>query len=185
MVLYENERFKIIKAIDEFVNAGCEYQFYVGGTVCTKKFKYAIVDKSEDDFHAGHVCKEHVERVWILTNNSFPSFYDAWAWLNSHPINNIYTSSYEEISMGLYDLDIMVVKTDKYGTIKNNTKKNTRTRVWLEFGRFELITRDVEIPDNWARTHDPRLDCGGDTFEEAITVLAARVKHYYGDYVNE
>ena len=30
-------------------------------------------------------------------------------------------------------------------------------------------------------THDIDLDCGGDTFEEAIIELAKLVKKYYGD----
>ena len=55
---------------------------------------------------------------------------------------------------------------------------NTKTEVWLEFGRAFI---DYSITDDVMFEHDYRLDCGGDTFEEAIIKLANLVDQFYYD----
>lgn len=76
-------------------------------------------------------------------------------------------------------LDIMVVHVNPVTErIEDDASLNTATRVWLETGlREETLL--------WSGyTHDPRLDCGHATFEEALVRLAAKVAQHYGYEVN-
>jgi hypothetical protein len=50
-------------------------------------------------------------------------------------------------------------------------------QVWLEHGPWEQLDK-TSLPQH---THDWDLDCGGDTFEEAIIELANLVKRHYND----
>lgn len=66
-------------------------------------------------------------------------------------------------------LDIEVVKVNPAkNEIDDDRSKNTHVRVWLETG-----------PE--VGTHDYALDCGGNTFEEAIIRLAELVRFYYDE----
>jgi hypothetical protein len=111
-------------------------------------------------------------------------FYDAWWWLHNHPINisGQYVNT-DGVNMGMYDLDIYIARVNpKTNSIDDDEKLNTKTRVWLEFGPYEDCSAPWDEASNWQRTHDPKLDCGGDTFEEAVTKLYHLVKAHYGDY---
>lgn len=91
------------------------------------------------------------------------NFYESWHYLRNHPIFN---DEFEKC------LDIEIVKVNpKNKTVEDDTSLNTLTQVWLECGPYskECLTHDID------------LDCGGDTFEEAICVLARLVKELYGD----
>lgn len=55
---------------------------------------------------------------------------------------------------------------------------NTKTQIWLEFGEAYL---DIDEDTNVQFIHDYNLDCGADTFEEAIIELANLVDKYYND----
>jgi len=102
-------------------------------------------------------------------------FYDAWWFIHNHPMN----MADHGLNFGLYDLDIFVPKVDPgTNTISNDGTKNTKIRVWLEYGPYENVSYD-DVP-HWVRTHDPNLDCGADTFEEAIIKLAGLIKEFYG-----
>lgn len=93
-------------------------------------------------------------------------FYKAWWWLN------------ENHFWALRNLDIDVVKVHpKLKRIVDDDSKNTLINYWLETGSFTK-------PDmgTW---HDLDLDCGGDTFEEAIINLAKLVKKHYGKESDE
>lgn len=88
-------------------------------------------------------------------------FYEAWWYLEGH-----------EIFHSCFDLCLVieVQKVDSaWRVVQDDKRRNTRVEVWLECGGLE----------NGIGTHDPRLDCGGDTFEEAIIELARLVKKYY------
>lgn len=91
-------------------------------------------------------------------------FHDAWVFLNEHFIFN-----------GFFQdcLDIDICKVDpNTGEIDFETdENNTKTEVWLECGPW--------APD--CKTHNDDLDCGGDTFEEAIINLAYLVREQYGE----
>lgn len=90
-------------------------------------------------------------------------------------------------SHGLHDLDIFVTKVNpESDRVEDDTFAflNTKVQVWLEFGPIMDVNQYPESGDSpdWRRTHDPELDCGDDTYEDAIISLAALVKEHYGDY---
>lgn len=94
------------------------------------------------------------------------TFYDAWVFLNEHPI-----------FMGLFECGLYtaVVKVNpKTMEVDDDSTKNTKVQVWLEHGLYEKV--DGAFPQH---THDFNLDCGGDTFEDAIIELARLVRKHY------
>lgn len=92
-------------------------------------------------------------------------FYEAWKFLNNHPM------FYMNFA---YDLWIDVVKVNpETNEIDINKDKNTKVQVWLEHGKYEKEYHSCN--------HDTDLDCGGNTFEEAIIELARLVKENYTD----
>lgn len=98
-------------------------------------------------------------------------FYDAVQFLKNHPMFD---------GMFWDALDIFVVKVNPdTNAIDDDKSKNTKTQVWLETGRH-IDERDMLIPGCSPFSHDYYLDCGGDTFEEAIIQLADLVLKYYG-----
>ena len=105
-----------------------------------------------------------------MGNHKFTDFYSAYNWLECHPIFG-----------GLFSkaLDIEVVLVDpKTNKIEDDKDRNTKTRVWLETGPVER-----DLPSGRPEyCHDVALDCGGDTFEEAICALANLVLDKYGYY---
>lgn len=119
-------------------------------------------------------------------------FYDAWWFLDGHPV------FVETFSHGLTlpnfqrALDIHVAKVSpKSNHVCDDNRKNTKTRIWLECGPWEsakeMIPKGVKIQKGFYGTfsHDIKLDCGADTFEEAIIKLANLVLKEYGDYKKE
>lgn len=93
-------------------------------------------------------------------------FYTAWHFLEGHPI------FHRRFSCDLV-VDVVKVNPDT-NAIDDDETKNTKVQVWLEHGpyihKFNMCSHDIE------------LDCGGDTFEEAIVELAALVKNRYKGY---
>ena len=93
----------------------------------------------------------------------FTDFYDAFHYLRKH---EMFQGRLEEC------LDIEVVKVNPLNkTIEDDRSLNTETNVWLECGKYS----------EYMRWHDIELDCGGQTFEEAVIKLANLVKENYGD----
>ena len=93
------------------------------------------------------------------------SFYEAWHYLENHPI---FCGHFQDC----YDLE--VVKVNPANEVsEDNEELNTQTQVWLECGPY----------DPECRTHNIDLDCGGDTFEDAIIALALLVQQQYGDNI--
>jgi len=75
-------------------------------------------------------------------------------------------------------------------TIEDDEKLNTAFRVWLEAGPW--YDQQTEEPDNapeggwqeynrWVRSHDYRLNCGGEDLVAAMLVLANLVELFYND----
>ena len=58
---------------------------------------------------------------------------------------------------------------------------NTKTQFWVEF----ISPMYIEEDDEWVQAHDYELDCGGDTYDEAIDELYKNVLNTYGDYTQE
>ena len=94
------------------------------------------------------------------------NFYEAYKYL-------IYADIFD--GKFLEGLDLMVVKVNpETNEIDDNSALNTKTAVWIEHGPYDTAG------GYWY--HDIDLDCGGDTFEEAIIKLAELVKEkYYTD----
>ena len=96
------------------------------------------------------------------------NFYDAWWYLFNHRIfrNNFDVSCFQNC------VDICVVKVNpKNNTIDDKNELNIKNQVWLETGEY----------NQQHKIHDIELDCGGDTYEEAIIELAELVKYNYGN----
>ena len=105
----------------------------------------------------------------------FNDFYEAYNFLSTHPM--IY---HDNVSYFNRCLDIEVVKVDPADNEINfeDESKNTKTTVWLEFGPVVENTYNNFLT-RYIPSHDIDLDCGGDTFEEAITELANLVYNKY------
>lgn len=81
------------------------------------------------------------------------------------------------------NLSIFYAKVDDTGYVNDDPAKREFTEVWLELGPEEY-----DYPADWYEEtdrleyHDPDLDCGGPTFDEALVELAKLVLEHYGDY---
>lgn len=119
----------------------------------------------------------------------FKTFYDAWWFLTYHPIfwnpddfnaSTVKKADRKYFGRFLDCLDIEVQKVDpRTNRIEDNTKLNTHTRVWLECGGF--IFDKWSGANKYVNSHDMDLDCAGDTFEEAIIILANLVWNKFGE----
>lgn len=93
-------------------------------------------------------------------------FYTAFHYLDQHPIF---------CGRFMQELYVEVVKVDpKTRCIENDKSRNTKTEIWFEIGPYEEFEEEGIFG-----THDLDLDCGGDTFEEAIIKLAGLVHQKY------
>jgi hypothetical protein len=109
-------------------------------------------------------------------------FHKAWWFLNEHPLfmypeeKRIMGEHASPRFMDCLDVDFQLVDP-KTRRISDNKKKNTRLECWLECGGVEENTPGD--PNTLMHCHDLKLDCGGETFEEAIIKLAKLVKKHY------
>ena len=113
----------------------------------------------------------------------FSDFYEAFNFLRNHKLCEceIDQGNRHKSVVNYFDrcLSISVVKINpETDEIDTNMSNNTKTEVWLEFGRAFI---DYSITDDVMFEHDYRLDCEGDTFEEAIIKLANLVDQFYYD----
>ena len=113
----------------------------------------------------------------------FSDFYEAFNFLRNHKLCEceIDQGNRRKSVVNYFDrcLSISVVKINpETDEIDANMSNNTKTEVWLEFGRAFI---DHSITDDVMFEHDYRLDCEGDTFEEAIIKLANLVDQFYYD----
>ena len=112
--------------------------------------------------------------------------FDAFWFLYNHPKSVEQHYHHPLTYRGHFDgqfisnLDIMFVKIDPVTrVVEDDTSRNTLVQVWLETGGAEWSDHAKKYITN---THDPLLDVGGNTFEEALIRLANRVLKEYGDY---
>ena len=113
----------------------------------------------------------------------FSDFYKAFNFLRNHKLCEceIDQGNRHKSVVNYFDrcLSISVVKINpETDEIDANMSNNTKTEVWLEFGRAFI---DYNITNDVMFEHDYRLDCEGDTFEEAIIKLANLVDQFYYD----
>lgn len=137
------------------------------------------------------ITKEDFSRAAEEYKNN-PNFYNSYQFLTYHPafwcilpstIDGQLTP-FESFQRCLY---IEVVRVDpSTGCVENDDSKNTQTVVWLESGPWYSKKEMEEFCGHeWSdpmggHACDHELDCGGDTFEEAIIKLAALVLKHYG-----
>ena len=114
------------------------------------------------------------------------NFADAWFFLLYHPaFKNKY--GVERFGNCLHiDLGIVNPLTR---SIEDDKNLNTKVEVWLECGMWlekEDFPEDERqyIKPEGESIHDVNLDCGANTFKQAIIILAKKVLKYYGDYKN-
>jgi len=138
------------------------------------------------DLEAIH-AKEWAKAVKNYENDP-NDFYHSYEFLSLHPAN-IRRFPREDMAgtpepWFEENLSIAVVKVDPK-TKRIETKGNTETNVWLEWGPYEEESEshsDPCAPEGGTHTHDPRTDTGGRTFEEAMVNLANNVYHLYGGH---
>ena len=103
----------------------------------------------------------------MIDKNIMDKFKESYDYLS-----NLEIVYYEKSNQFKKCLDIDVVKTNPDTLeIDNNEELNTKVQVWLEFGGIVKDEHLGLIPQ-----HDIDLDCGADTFEEAIIELARLCK---------
>jgi len=121
-----------------------------------------------------------------IKSKKFTDFHTAWHYLNN-------CSVFKEIKNALIDahggsalctivleyssffesLDINVVKVNpENNRIDTNERLNTKTQVWLECGEPYYERQQASVYYN---SHNPDYDCGADTFESAVIILANKV----------
>lgn len=93
------------------------------------------------------------------------NFYESWIFLSNHEIFN---DSFEYDRLWIHPTKV----NPETNEIDNDQSKNTKLQIWLECF--------PDISNIGGRYHDIDLDCGGDTFEDAIVELAKLVMKKYG-----
>ena len=117
-------------------------------------------------------------------------FYAAYRYLDKHPVfwafkphpqdteRAVNHVGYQEHEYGITRaIEIYPVKCSGRHRIEDDEAQNTKTELWYEFGPVDLI------PGEYGNTHwhDFLLDGGCDTYEEAVTEIAAKVWEHYGN----
>lgn len=105
--------------------------------------------------------KEPAKRIPI----PYMAFYNAWHWLRQN----------HEWSIGNLTVEVVLVHS-KLKRIVEDDAKNTLLNFWLEGGPY---VNEAEM--GIISSHDYRLDCGGDTFEDAIIKYSKLVRRHYGE----
>jgi hypothetical protein len=109
-----------------------------------------------------------------LRQPDLDDFASAWHWLREHPAFFYAGELVDRKEPGFEENLDITVSTDSGGT-----------GVWLEVGGW--IDEDDDHGSEVHRfkgvpCHDPDLDAGGETFEDAVKELARRVLAKHGDY---
>lgn len=111
--------------------------------------------------------------------------YDAFWFLTDHPkavIGKVDPDLKHVDDAAFIDNIVLIyVKINPETNSITDTDADTQVQVWLESGPQEWN----DALQDYIPTHDPDLDCGGDTFDDALIALANKVKEHYGDYESE
>jgi|SRR4051812_37632762 hypothetical protein len=121
-------------------------------------------------------------------------FYNSWHYLNWHPAfwkfygrtDASHAERFHEVCLaedrGVENrIEVAVAKVNPAtGSIdEDNPALNTKTEVWLETGKIRWPANNFNEYDIYF--HDYELDCGGDTYEQAIIAMARNVHDNYGN----
>ena len=138
--------------------------------------RYEITEKEAKDLRAGGFIvtqdrghkSEYVQGMGNVGGASGKCWRE-WRHMHRHAIET--------------NLSIFYAKVDAKGRTNDNPALNLHPECWLEFGSEEWgYYSDWENETSRMSYHDIALDCGGDTFDEALTVLAKLILKKYGDY---
>ena len=134
-----------------------------------------------------------------MKKQKFNDFYDAWWWPYYHPLFIDYEAVYRdkrfldnhdwagEDICNFYSRmqDYIEVSPHKVNpktrSIDDDQSLNTHVEIWIETGYRWREKIPFYEKDHWWFYHDINLDCGGDTYEEAIVNLANLVWKHYKD----
>lgn len=122
------------------------------------------------------------------------SFYNAWRYLNEHPIywrlqdwklpeGEIPAWAWQNVaSTGAFVNGGIWVHVGRVnpadGKISHDGALNTRTEVWLETGEWSWPDEENKQEDHY---HNFKIDCCAKTFEEAVINMAVAVHRAYGN----
>lgn len=142
-------------------------------------------------------CQRHRIEYWEKLVRAFETnpgdFHNAYHYLNHHPAfwhffgKENMTAAERIHEKWLIDDDgfrdsvsVYVVKVNPTTShSEDDTTLNTKTEVWIELGKHGWPHDDANISDtNW---HDVDLDCGADTFEQAVITAAIHLHAAYGN----
>lgn len=101
---------------------------------------------------------------------------EAWDYLLAHPYFNVEIPRFKGSPLSVLQegLEVHVdVVNPKTGKTSKDAKKNTKTVVGLEVC---VAVEDKSNPRGFYLAHDMSLDIWADTFEDAIIMLAHRVR---------
>ncbi|MFA5397354.1 MAG: hypothetical protein WC346_15190 [Methanogenium sp.] len=115
------------------------------------------MNKITDVYEAFWFLHDHSEFYNPQMMANYPKDADMWS-----GFNKCFEWSYQKIN-------------PMTGCIDKDSHKNTKTQVWIECGAY------MKICSKYYPSHDVKLDCGGDTFEEALITLANLVLKHYGN----
>jgi hypothetical protein len=134
------------------------------------------------------VVQENREDRWrtlVLAYEANPDFYNAWRWINEHPLFYRFNREIHERGLmenravvdggmgGIEIIPVMVNPADD--THSQDPRLNTKLAFWVE-----VFPRAWEI-EPAKSLHAYEQDTGGDTYEEAIVNVAAGIYEYYGN----
>jgi len=144
--------------------------------------------------------QKHRGEYWEETVRAFEQnpgdFYNAYHYLDSHPAfyyfhqlgkltaeERIHERHLEHDGLVTESLHVMVVKVNPETERREEDEElNTKTVIWVEMGKRGWPKHPTDDPHTWDhRWHDIDLDCGGDTYEQAIITAAIYLHHAYGN----
>lgn len=117
--------------------------------------------------------------------------YDAFWFIHNHPAGwEIWQDSnknkYIVQQCGRMNFDISPNKVNpKTKIVDKDKKKNTKVEWWVENG-YSILKDSRYLKDDEVLVselcHDVKLDCGGDSYDEALINSAKLIRKNYGDY---
>lgn len=125
---------------------------------------------------------------------SAETFYNTWSFLENHPAfkKQVGKDWFEQAFKEALSIHVTKVNPET-NEVDDDMAKNSKVAVWLECGKWlkaeEVMPKHSleSTPEDFygAFCHDVNLDCGGDTFEQAIIRLGYLVAKEYGYYENK
>lgn len=134
-------------------------------------------------YRSVQVAREDRWRSLVLAyEEDQDDFYNAWRWLNEHPIFYRCYREFHESGLsedrGVLDgcIEVRPVKVNpKTEQISEDSSKNTKLEFWVE-----VFPRSMD-PAVGHHLHDYECDAGGDTYEVAIVKVAKEIYDRHGN----